>query len=1230
MLQETHSTANEEKIWLTEWGSGGAFSHGLSNSRGVCILFNRGSDFKVTRTIKDDDGRLLIIQMEKNTNSGITPSRNVETLTLVNIYAPTSNEPSKQSDLMAKVYEHLADLEIQMLILGGDLNIQLDAAHPSDSTPPKRPTARDSYLVQIRTLLDEYNLTDIWKAKHPNSKIGTFHRNNYSSRLDYIFAPQYTIPSVSSISIQPEPLSDHCIVSLKLRAPSNTRGPGFWRFDNTLLADARFVQEMKTTIQRVLNNDLDNPNASWEWTKFKIRESCMAYVLKRNRERNAMINTLEKRLQFLLDTHNLTDSSDTVSEVQSIKRELAEIAQERANKTIFKAKAHWTQLGEKPSAYFLGLEKRIAKHNSITALKKDDGQTIINPTDILAYEQEYFSTIYNEDFSQLRPTEELPVSQEEIPQVSPSHKYLINTPFTLRDFHLALKELNTNKSPGSDGITPEFYLTFWELLQHQFYESIMYSMEQGSLSQEQRTGIVTLIPKKDQDRLYLNNWRPITLLNTDFKIFSKALAIRLQSCIQDVVEPDQTGFIRGRTIGTNLTGIQMVIDHIKASSSTGLLLAVDYRKAFDTIRWDLIHQAIQLFGFGNYISTAVKLLFNNIKTCVSNNGFSSPYFYPTRGIRQGCCSSPSIFVITVELLALMVRRSLNIRGIVLAGRQIKISQYADDATFFVRDFTSLDCLLGLLHTFATFSGLHINYHKSYLLLLGNHLHPPTQFQGIRISDQVTILGITFKFEMDENQHYLLNFQGKLTKIKSICSTWSNRNLSMKGKVLIISALLSSILQYPCSTSITPTRLLLEYKKITTDFFWNNKRGKVAYKVLIQDVSDGGIKLPDLSTRVQTTHLYWIKFLWENPDSLMALMLTHYLQFDDIHSLILCKTNLASRLPSHCKFLRALLATWAHLHIREPMDDVEVLKEMLWHNEYIQIQQRTVLWTHWREAGIVHINDLLHEEHPRFSSHTELAEKYGITVSFLELLQIRSAIPLQWKRKICNCTRQQIDPKPTIATMENSDTNVLAKSTKTLYYSLVKASKPAITSQSRWNETFPTDTEQQEEYWSAIYKAPYKVARDTKLQAFQFRIINRFLPCNSFLRNIRIKKEDTCTFCPAPDTIQHFLFYCPIVVAFWKAVITWFEEETQTQLHVSLRAFLFGVPEDIMNSKVINFIILFVKFFIYRQKLFHQGVLDLTHFLHEFRTRLQIEEYLMKIENKQHRFHKWQRIYKALG
>lgn len=320
--------------------------------------------------------------------------------------------------------------------------------------------------------------------------------------------------------------------------------------------------------------------------------------------------------------------------------------------------------GEKPTTYFLGLEKRRSKDMTVTALRVNNGRILTSNRDILERQRSFFTKIYEEDPNSLDTLEDLPLASEDVPTISDLlSKLSSDRPFTEEELHTAVKSLNKGKSPGTDGLSPEFYIQFWEEIKAPYMESIQFSIENGSLSEGQRTGLIKLIPKKDLDSQEVAHWRPITLLNVDFKIYSKAIAARLQACIHQIVSTDQTGFMRGRYIGSNLLNIRSLIDHVEATSSTGMLLAIDYTKAFDTVRWSLIFKALELFGFGNYPITAIQTMFKDIKTAVCNAGFSSQIFFPARGICQGCCASPSLFTITVELLAVLVRKSINIRGI---------------------------------------------------------------------------------------------------------------------------------------------------------------------------------------------------------------------------------------------------------------------------------------------------------------------------------------------------------------------------------------------------------------------------------------------------------------------------------------------------------------------------------------------------------------------------------------
>ena len=130
---------------------------------------------------------------------------------------------------------------------------------------------------------------------------------------------------------------------------------------------------------------------------------------------------------------------------------------------------------------------------------------------------------------------------------------------TLEECEVSVKNMKTNKSPGSDGLTAEFYKTFWNKIKHHVLHSLNYAYQTGELSDSQKLGVVSLIFKKG-DPKSLHNWRPITLLNIDYKIAAHVLATRLKLVIHKIIDTDQNGYIKNRFIGFNIRQIQDIID----------------------------------------------------------------------------------------------------------------------------------------------------------------------------------------------------------------------------------------------------------------------------------------------------------------------------------------------------------------------------------------------------------------------------------------------------------------------------------------------------------------------------------------------------------------------------------------------------------------------------------------------------------------------------------------------
>ena len=181
----------------------------------------------------------------------------------------------------------------------------------------------------------------------------------------------------------------------------------------------------------------------------------------------------------------------------------------------------------------------------------------------------------------------------------------------------------------------------------------------GELSISQRQEIISLIPKKNKDALLLKNGRPIPLLNTDYKLATKCIAKRLEKVLPYLIDGDQTGYIKGRFIGENIRLISDIIEQNKE----GMILFLDFEKAFDSLEWDFLFKVLNTMNFGPSFLNWIQTFYTNISSCVVKDGYSSEFFSLQRGVRQGCPLSGLLFVLAVEPLAHQIRinQSINQR-----------------------------------------------------------------------------------------------------------------------------------------------------------------------------------------------------------------------------------------------------------------------------------------------------------------------------------------------------------------------------------------------------------------------------------------------------------------------------------------------------------------------------------------------------------------------------------------
>lgn len=230
-IQETYSTPQTIKKWETEWGGKIAYSHGSSHSRGVMILFKPRLDVRIEKIKTDNHGRCVLIE------TAISDTKTV----FVNIYAP--NEPKHQIFFLNELSNSfLKEYINDNVVLGGDFNCVTNSLDKKGGKPFD---GKKASVLELQTLIKANNLIDSWRFKNPNSYGFTWSNasKKIQSRLDYLFVSKSLCKLIQGCNILPNTHSDHSAVMLNITFDEDTptRGPGFWKFNNSLLSDVNYV-----------------------------------------------------------------------------------------------------------------------------------------------------------------------------------------------------------------------------------------------------------------------------------------------------------------------------------------------------------------------------------------------------------------------------------------------------------------------------------------------------------------------------------------------------------------------------------------------------------------------------------------------------------------------------------------------------------------------------------------------------------------------------------------------------------------------------------------------------------------------------------------------------------------------------------------------------------------------------------------------------------------------------
>ncbi|OJT09005.1 Transposon TX1 uncharacterized 149 kDa protein [Trametes pubescens] len=641
-----------------------------SGAGGVAFVFSR-------KHLKGADPVLDVVRPGRAA-SVVFPWAVNRSLTILNVYAP--NCSAKNAEFWTELKEHYVGMgAAKPDILLGDFNVVDD---PADRIPSRADAAAAvEALAHLRALL---GVVDSWRRAHPAERAFSYMQmsTGSQSRLDRIYVSRPLLPAIADWDLGPPGIiTDHHLVSCSIanyHAPNIGRGR--WAFPPVLLEDPIFVKTM-----RDLGLNLKNQVALLGDRTEEINVQKLFYEFKTSfaeaaRERmKARVATSERkgtrlREQIRSALHPDVLRVPTTEDVESaglLREKLTKLESGRfGRRKAMNAAKDWVE-GERIGRYWMRANAPHALDGTFYEMAKlgpgpvtyandtkqmckiartfyDDLQHV-DPLDSVATHDEYIDTV-------------LAGWSERLPN---DYKAPLAAPISLEEVREAIDDAAVGKSPGLDGLPAEVYKRYavWatsaaktgkphldiaEVLRKLFNDIEVHGVAPNVMFAE---GWICPIYKLKGDTRQITNYRPITLLNADYKILTRVLATRLVSPASLIVHPDQAGFLPGRRIHDNIRLTKIMLDYAEAEEINGVIVALDQEKAYDRIDHHYLWRLLEHLNFPQRFIRTIRALYDSARSAAMINGTLSESFSITRGVRQGDPVSCLLFNIAIEPLA---------------------------------------------------------------------------------------------------------------------------------------------------------------------------------------------------------------------------------------------------------------------------------------------------------------------------------------------------------------------------------------------------------------------------------------------------------------------------------------------------------------------------------------------------------------------------------------------------
>jgi hypothetical protein len=662
------------------------------------------------------------------------------------------------------------------------------------------------------------------------------------------------------LKLLPKPISDHH--PLLVVAGGMAGGKSSFKFENMWLKEAGFADKVHSWWSgyeitgtpsfvlacklKTLKEDLKKWNSD-TFGDVHYRKACrMKDILD--------LDVKEGREGLSVDEQNLREV---------LKGEVVQLAHMAETSWRQKSRAVWLKEGDNNTSFFHHLANSNRRKNYLGSLEVE-GRVFEDKEDIKVQVEQFYQSLYQESETWRPEADGL-----DFDSIDPIDREVMERPFDREEVVQVLQNMEGDKAPGPDGFTMAFFQKCWRTVEADVMAFFGEVHEYGKFEKSLNATFISLIPKK-LNAVNIRDFRPISLVGCMYKLLAKVLANRLALVLDGLISESQNSFVGGRKILDSVLIANECLDSRLKSHSPGLICKLDIEKAYDHVNWDCLYFLLDRMGFGPKWISWMRACISTVRFSVIVNGSPTGFFDSSRGLRQGDPLSPLLFLLIMEVLSRMLRRSVE-RGFIKGfqvGRDrhssVSVSHllYADDTILFCDAIPEQLLYIRMALTcFEAVTGLKVNMTKSEMVPIGEvqDLSAMAELLYCQIGSlPMQYLGMP----LGAPYRALEIWNPIIEKVERRLAGWQKLYLSKGGRLTLLKSTLSSLPTYYLSLFPIPVSVAKRIESLQRNFLWGGmgeeqKLHLVAWDRVCTPIPQGGLGVRHLTPFNQALLGKWL-------------------------------------------------------------------------------------------------------------------------------------------------------------------------------------------------------------------------------------------------------------------------------------------------------------------------------------------------------------------------------------